>query len=145
MARKPLYTTIDTSGPFFRYDPAKTFRGNARSMLRQMALEGEKDIRQQLASGEGGRAPISNDVSPSRVRLHVTAGIPFTPSGKNVKGAPIRVNVYVPNFGFSRDEARALMAAYSRVEAETHAFRRTTARLRRSRKANAAELLKGIG
>jgi hypothetical protein len=142
VARPRLYTTIDTSGPFFTKNPGKTFRANARSMLRQMALQGEADIRQQLAAGDAARQPISNKVQPAHVSGHVRAGIPFT--ADKAKTGRIQVNVYVPNQGFTAKQGKALMAAYSRVEAETHAFRRTTQRLRRSKKVNAAELLKGL-
>jgi hypothetical protein len=139
---KRLYTTIDTTGPFFTKMPGATFRANARSMLRQMALEGEQDIKANLKAGESNRAVISNKVKPVRVSGHVRAGIPYTP-GKSKTGV-IKVNVYVPNVGFSPKEGRALMAAYSRVEAQTHAFRRTTARLRKAKAINVRELLKGI-
>lgn len=144
MARKPLYTTIDTTGPFFKHDPGKTFRANARSMLRQMGLEGETDIKQQLRAGQSSRAVISNAVNPDRVAAHVTTGIPFSPTGKNKLNGAIQVNVYVPNFGYTKAEGTALMASYSRVERETHAFARTTRRLRASRAVNTAELLKDI-
>lgn len=143
--RKPaLYAQF--SGPFFTSDPTKTFRGNARSMLRQIALEGERIIAAELRSGEVGRSPIhARTVSPVRVSGHVTAGIPFTPvGGKAARRGNINVNVYVPNFGYTPKEARSLMAAYSRVEAETHAFRRTANALRRSRAVNVAELLRDI-
>ena len=144
MARKALYTSIDTTGPFFRDDPARTFRSNARSMLRQMALQGEADIKGQLAVSESSRAVISNKVKPPRVRAHVTAGIPFTLGGKQRLNGAIQVNVFVPNFGFTKKEGTALMAAYSRVERQTGAFARTTRRLRSSKKVNVEELLKGI-
>lgn len=137
-----LYSSVDLTGPFFTKDPAKTFRANARSMMRGLALEGEADIRAQLYMGEAGRAVISNKVRPARVREHVTAGIPFTPA--RAKTGAIRVHVYVPNFRFTPREGRALMAAYSRVERQTGAFARTTRRMRRAKAINVAELLKGL-
>jgi hypothetical protein len=141
--RGPLYTTvIDNTGPFFTHDPAKTFRANARSMLRQLGLEGERDIKAQLKAGESGRAIISNKVSPDRVSAHVTTGVPYTPT-KSKTGA-IQVNVYVPNFGMTKAQGKALMAAYGGLERRTHAFARTTRTLRSSRAVNAAELLKDI-
>jgi hypothetical protein len=137
-------TTIDMSGPFFTHDPAKTFRQNARSMMKAIAEEGESDVKAQLQAGESGRYPISNAVKPSRVSAHVVAGVPYTPQGRNVKGAPINVHVYVGNRGFSTKQGVALMAAHGWLESQVHAFRKTTNRLRRARKANAAELLKGL-
>ncbi len=142
MARPSLYTKIDTSGPFFTKNPGKTFRANARSMLRAMAVEAEESIVSNLKSSDGGRAPISAGVKPAHVSGHVRAGVPHTP-GKSQTGV-IKVNVYVPNFGFSAKQGRALMAAYSRVEAKTRIFRRTTSALRRARSLNVGELLKGL-
>lgn len=136
---------VTFSGPFFTKDPAKTFRANARSMMRGVSLEGEAAVKDILEAGESGRAPISNGVTPVRVSGHVASGIPYTPQGgKRSKTGAILVNVYVPNFGMTRNEGRALMAAYSRVEQETHAFRKTATRLRKARAINVAELLDGI-
>jgi hypothetical protein len=133
-------TTIDLSGPFFTKDPRKTFRPNARVMLKAIEEEGEADVRAQLRAGESGRVPISHGVTPNRVSAHVVGRV------ASLTGKPWQVTavVSVNNSGFSRQEGIALMAAASRVERETHAFRKTTNRLRRSRKANAAELLKGL-
>jgi len=141
MARKPMYTTISRDGPFFARNPGKTFRANARSMMRAIAIEGQVDIIQQLLSGDSGRAPIRQ--LGDHVSAHVAAGVPYTP-GKSQTGQ-IKVNVYVPNFGYSKREGQSLMAAYSRVERQTKAFSRTTRRLRSAKKLNVAELLRGIG
>jgi hypothetical protein len=136
------YRTITYDGPFFTKDPTKTFRGNARSMLRQMALEGARDVRAQLIPGEATRRPISVEIPRRRVSQHVAASVPYTPGASKVGN--ILANVYVPNFGYSRKQGVALMAAYAEVARQTGAFPTTTRRLRRSRKANAAELLKGL-
>lgn len=135
-----LYTTIDTTGPFFSKDPAKTFRSNARSMMRALAIEGQVDIRQQLMTGNASRQPVRQ--LGDHVSDHVSAGVPYTPA-KSTTGV-IKVNVYVPNFGYTKKQGQSLMAAYSRVEKQTHAFRRTTARLRKAKAINTAELLKGL-
>ena len=147
MARTPLYTSISTSGPFFRNQPGATFRANARSMLRAMAIEGQDDIKGQLAAGEAKRAIISNGVQPTRVREHVTAGVPFTPTtGKRatVFGGNIIVNIYIPNWGYTPEQGRALMAAYGGLARKTGAFARTARRLRSARAINVAELLRNI-
>jgi hypothetical protein len=46
-------------GPFFRKDPALTFRQNVRVMMDAVAAEGEKDVRAQYQAGEARRRPIS--------------------------------------------------------------------------------------
>ena len=129
---------ISLSGPFFERDPRKTFRQNARVMMQRIEEEGEGDVRQQMEAGESGRAEISHDMG--RVSQHVVGRV------VSLTGKPWQVTavISVNNSGFSPAEGIALMAAASRVESETHAFRRTTNRLRRARAVNAAELLKGI-
>lgn len=135
-----LITSIDMSGPFFTNDPRKTFRQNARVMLKAVSEEGEADVRLQMRSGESGRATISSKVTPDRVSGHVVGRVTA------LTGKPWQVTavVSVNNTGMTKRQGTALMAAASRVEAQTHAFRRTTGRLRKAKKVNAAELLKGI-
>jgi len=142
MARRSP-TTIDTSGPFFTKDPRKTFRQNIRTMMARVAEEGEQDIQAQQHAGESGRAPISYSSagwSGDRVSDHVVGRV------ESLRGKPWQVTavISVNNSGFSTSQGIALMAAHAEVERQTHAFRRTTGRLRRSRKVNAAELLKGL-
>ena len=140
MARKGVVTTIDMSGPFFKHDPGKTFRQNIRVLMDALSEEGESDVKAQLKAGEGDRYRISNAVKPSRVSGHVVGRT------TNLRGKPWEVTavVSVQNAGFTKKQAVSLMAAASWVESQTHAFRKTTNRLRRARKINAAELLKGI-
>ena len=140
MARKPLYTTIDLSGPFFTKDPSKTFRANARSMMRALVIEAQVDIDAQLIPGDSSRAEVS--ALGGHVSSRVAAGVPYTP-GHSKTGA-ILANVYVPNWGYTPKQARSLMAAYSRVAKTTGAFKRTAQRLRKAKALNVAELLKGL-
>lgn len=135
-----LATSIDLKGPFFQKDPRKTFRQNARVLMDALAREGQEDVRVQMRQGQAGRAPISADVRPARVADHVVGR---TTSLKGRRWALTAV-VSVQNSGLSESKAIALMAAASRVEAKTHAFRRTTGRIKRSRKINTAELMKGL-
>lgn len=138
----PRYkTSIDLSGPFFEKDPAKTFRQNVRVMLAALAEEGEEDVKGALRLGQFGRAPISAGVTPARVADHVKGRV------RSLKGKPWAMNavVSVNNSGLSQRQGKALMAAASKLEGQTHAFRRTTSRLKRSRKINERELLKGLG
>jgi len=133
-------TSMVLTGPFFTKDPKLTFRQNARVMLAAIADEGEADVKVQMEAGESGRKPISTRVTPNRVAGHVVGRV------KGMSGKPWAVTavVSVNNSGFTKAQGKALMAAASRVEGEVHAFRKTTNRLKRSRKINAAELLKGL-
>lgn len=134
-------TSIDLSGPFFTNDPRKTFRQNARVMLARLAEEGEQDVRVQQQASESTRAPISNKVTPDRVSGHVVGRVTALSGKRWALTAVVSVN----NRGQTEAGGIALMAAASRVEERTRAFRRTTYRLRKARAINAAELLKGIG
>ena len=143
MARAPsLRTTRITSihydGPFFTKDPRKTFRQNIRTMMRAIAEEAQQDIETQMRHNQGRRAPIAE--LGDHVSSHVVGRV------KSLRGKPWQVTavISVNNSGFSTSQGIALMAAHAEVERQTHAFRRTTGRLRRSRKVNAAELLKGL-
>ncbi len=132
MARK--IPGMDLSGPFFTRDPAKTFRQNIRDFMDEVADVGADDVRAQLRAGEDRRAPI-HGVSPSRVSAYVQGR---TSSLRGKRWAVTAV-VSVRPVG-SRRQAISIMAAASRVEAQTHAFRRTASRLRKAR----TDLLKGL-
>ena len=113
---------------------------NIKVLMDALSEEGEADVKVQLQAGEGNRAPIARRVQPERVSGHVI-GRTESLRGRNWEVTAV---VSVQNQGFSKAQGTALMAAASRVEGQTHAFRKTTNRLRRARKINAAELLKGI-
>jgi hypothetical protein len=131
-------TSIQFKGPFFDRDPAKTFRANGRKMIAAAVAEGERDVIAQMQRGQGDRERIR--LLGDRVSDHVIGRV------KSLGGKPWAVTgvVSVNNSGFSPAEGVSLMAAASRVEAQTHAFRRTASRLRRARSANLDELLRGI-
>jgi len=132
-------TTIKFDGPFFTGDPAKTFRQNIRALMDVVAAEGEADVKAQMAVGASGRAPI-RALPAQRVSDYVR-GRTVSLTGKRWAVTAV---VSVNNSGFSKREGISLMAAASRVEGQTGAFKRTTARLRRVAKQAEAVLLKGI-
>jgi len=143
MARAPsLRTTRITSihydGPFFTKDPRKTFRQNIRTMMRAIAEEAQQDIETQMRHNQGRRAPIAE--LGDHVSSHVVGRV------KSLRGKPWQVTavISVNNTGFTPAQGISLMAAASEVESQTGAVKRTTSRIRKSRKVNAAELLKGI-
>jgi hypothetical protein len=123
---------VDLSGPFFRSDPAKTFRKNIRDFMDEIAKTGEADVVAQMRAGQGGRAEIrgggrvadyvrGRTSSISGKRWAVTAVVSVRPTG-------------------DRKRAIAIMAAASEIEAREHIFRRTTSRLRKAK----TNLLKGL-
>lgn len=130
-------TSIRKDGPFFRRDPEKTFRGNAHEMMKAVARVGAEDVRGQMRVGEANRAPIR--ALGDRVSDHVGGELRRYPAG-----SPYSAVVFVVNRGFSRDDAISMMAAASRVESQTHAFRKTAGRISRSRAVNVEQLLKGL-
>ena len=139
-SRNGVVTTIHLDGPFFRKDPAKTFRQNVRTMMDAVAAEGAKDVVAQLAEGESRRRPVSGGVEPARVADHVVGRT------HNLRGKPWQVTAVVSanRAGLGRPQAIALTAAASVLEGRIHAFRKTKGRIGRTRKTNMSELLKGI-
>lgn len=129
---------ITATGPFFERDPRLTFRQNVRVMMDRLAEEGAEDVRRQLVAGQGSRRPLGMNLG--RVSWHVVGRT------SSLVGRRWALNavVSVQNEGFTKVQAVKLMAAASYLEGTTHAFRRTTGRLRRAKAVNAAELLKGL-
>jgi hypothetical protein len=131
VARKPIATTIDMSGPFFRKDPVKTFRQNVRELMDQIAVAGESDVKAQMATGQGSRA-VMNMVDPNRVAAHVVGRTKSLGGKRWAVTAVVSVN----NSGLSRAQGIQLMAAASQVERQTGAFKRTASRVRKVSKLN---------
>ena len=129
-------SSIALDGPFFRNDPGKTFRQNARAMMEAVAKEGAKDVTGRMGNGRS-RAPVS--IGGGTVADRVVPLVAF-----NGQLGDVTAVVLVATKGLSRREAIAVRAAGSEVETQTHAFRQMTTRMRRARAINQAELLKGI-
>lgn len=137
MARK--LSGMVYSGPFFAHDPAKTFRQNARVMLKAIADEAAADIAVQFRSGSEGRAEIA--VGGGRVASEVEGYVRGVRSGRPWA---LTARVHIKNTGLTKARAVSLHAAGSRLEGRIHAFRKTTSAMRRAKAINRAELLKGI-
>lgn len=120
---------ISLKGPFFQNDPADTFLGNVSRMLHAAAEEGVKDVVGRMGTN---RAPIAE--LGGHVVEHVIGIVPD----------PTVVSILVANRRFTSTQAVSLMAAASQVESQSHAFRQTTARLRRARAVNVDELTRGL-
>ncbi len=127
---------VDFKGPFFEGDPRKKVEQNIADLMVALAGEAEDDVRGQMSIGEAGRKPISSHVLPTRVSAHVI--------GRPAKRPYTASVVSVRNQGLSQKQGIALMAAASRVEGVTHAFRRTAGRIRRARSIIRANLAKGL-
>ena len=138
MARTPITTTIDLSGPFFTKDPRRTFLQNVRDLMDVIAREGEADVKAQLRQGEPARAPLSAGLSPARVSGHVRGRVSSLSGRRWAYTAVVSVN----NSGLSKKQGIALMAAAAVVERRTGAFKRTGTRLRKAVKR--ADLTKGL-
>lgn len=135
MARTKISSQITFTGPFFTHDPSATFAANVVHMMEGIAQEGERDVRQQLATGEGSRAPLS-------VGGRLSGNVFGRVRGRAPWRRWVAISPYEPSH--SAEEAIAIYAAAARVESETHAFRHTATALRKARAVNAAELLRGI-
>lgn len=123
-------TTIDLSGPFFESDPRKRLGENIRTMLDALAAEGEADVKAQAASHQRTGSFVKGVQGRTRAR-----------SGKRwyLTAVVSQTHVYAwPNGGPKQYRGGELEARYG-------FFRKTKARLNRSRAVNAAELTKGMG
>jgi hypothetical protein len=131
---------VDFKGPFFTRDPVKTYQANVRDLMDKLAAEGERDVKLQMQAGQASRYPLGGGIRPGRVSAHVVGR---TVSLKGKQWAQTAV-VSVRNQGFTKKQAIKLMAAASWLESSIHPFRRTAARIRRSRALLTADLLKGL-
>lgn len=137
-----VVTTIDTSGPFFEKDAAKTYFENLRAMMEAWGAEGEKDVVAQMSAGESSRALVS--ILDERVSEHVLGrAFSVAPPGKNWWETAV-VSVNAKGGGLGRDQAIALLAASKEIESRYHPFRKTASRLRRARAVQQANLTKGL-
>jgi len=132
-------TAIKLDGPFFVGDPARTFRANIRAFMDEVAAQGAADVRAQLAVGASNRRPI-RALPATRVGDHVRGRTSALSGRRWAVTAVVSVN----NSGWSQAQGISVMAAASRVEGQTGAFRRTASRLRRLARRAEAVLLKGI-
>lgn len=124
-------TTIDLTGPFFTKDVAKTLRQNADAMFAAVAAEGESDVKAQSVGFRHETGAFREGVRGRSARLD---GAPFRSPGAVVS----QTHVY----RWARGGVRQYRGG--KVEASRHMFRRTAGRLRRAKKLNVAELLRGL-
>ena len=132
--------SVDLSGPLFERDVKATVRENIRTMLQGIAEEGASSVRDDMAFGEGGRQPISDNVSPDRESEWVFGRV------RSLAGKPwaLTAVISINNHGLSSEQGIALMAGAARVESETHAFRQAASGLRGARAILAADLTRNL-
>ena len=119
---------VDFSGPFFERDPAKTFADNVRDYIGEIVADMAADVRQQVAQGESGRAPI-RAIDNARVSQFVRGRV------ESLSSKPWHYHGVVSpdRTGLSAKQAIALYAAASQVEKRTKAFARTSRATKRQR------------
>lgn len=130
--------TRELRGPFFRADPAATFRQNCRTLLEGIVTEGAEDMRAAYRSNSTGRRLVRG--TGDRVADHVRGRI------RSLGGRPWALTgvASVSPAGLSRDAGVSLLAAASRLETRHKATKRSAARARRSGRAAMRNLLDGI-
>lgn len=119
--------TLDLSGPFFKVDPKKAFRANARSMFEGLAQEGEQEVRAlwPVLTGAGRDGTIG--------RTSSMTGRQWTLS-----------MVVSEQHAYPWPNAGSKEYRGGKVEARVHMFRRVTAGIRRAKAILTADLTKGM-
>ena len=116
----PAISRIAFDGPLFTKDTRKTVRGNIREFLEGAAAEGQQAVRDVLRSGEGSREPIREIGEDARVSQFVVGRV------ESLTGRRWQLNLVTSpsTKGLDKRRSLALMAAASRLEKRTRAFRR---------------------
>jgi hypothetical protein len=119
--------SVTYTGPLFTHDPSKTFRANARVMLKAMADEGQALARDTwpTLTGEGRAGTIG--------RVQSLSGRPWA-----------LYMVVSAQHVYAWPHGGAKQYRGGKVEAKRHMFRRAATSLRSSRALNRAELAKGM-
>ena len=150
-------TTMDLTGPFFETDPTKTLEENARRMLAAMAAEGQADVRAQIRPHNRQTRMVDAGYMEEGVfgRVNKLDSSPFAKPSMVVSAQRIypwggHASIGPHIGGLSADSTMVggfrggAQYRGGKLEKSIHMFRRTAGRMRRSRKLNAAELLKGL-
>lgn len=140
MSRTRIASTISYTGPFFTKDVAATMLDNVQAMMEGIAREGEADIKAQYEAGATGRRPVA-ELGADHVADHLVGRIVSIQTGRRWH---IAAAISPSREGLNAREAISLYAAAATLEELTGAVKRTTARLRRSKKVQIAELTKGL-
>lgn len=133
-----ITTSVELSGPFFEYDPAKRLGENIETMMAAIAREGEEDVQSRVASAGYAGGPFYRGIR-GRVR---------SMTGRRWYRTAVVSQTYVYPWGVhgSRGFSGRGEAEYrgGKLEARHKFFRKTTTRLRKARAVNYAELARGL-
>lgn len=131
MARRD--TQVELVGPFFRVDPRKTFRQNARVLLQAVAEEGEKNVKARAPyyTGRGGDPN-------AHIRDHIRGRV------VSLRGKPWALTSVVSSLFHMYNTYNGKHYGYGRkLERKYRFFRRGVASIRKQRR-EATQLLKGL-
>jgi hypothetical protein len=124
---------VTLEGPFFRKDPGKTFRGNVRDMMDNLAVEMEREVRRQT-DAHAGQMPNWTGWSADHVHGFTEWNIDW--------GTWAAVQAYTK--GMSVKDAKRTKAAAATIERRWHPYRSVKSGIYRSRALITADLAKGL-
>lgn len=143
----PRPPAIRFEGPFFKGDPARTFRQNVRLMMDRIAEEGESAVLDNMGGGPEALAvrPYvrGRTSSLSGRRWAVSGTVSVETSGLAAKQA-VRIMAIAAGRHKPVTSTGRHIGTTLGVEGRTRVFRRVSTAMRRSRKANMDELLRGL-
>lgn len=126
-------TKVTTDGPFFKVDPRKTFRANARVMLQAVADEGEKAVKSRSPYYTGSKGDPN-----AHIRDFIKGRV------KSLSGKPWAMTAVVSSLFHFYNTQNGRHYGYGRkLEARTKFFRRGIATVRPERR-EAEKLLRGL-
>jgi hypothetical protein len=124
---------VETSGPFFRVDPRKTFRQNARVMLEAIAEEGEKAVKARAPYYTGDKGDPN-----AHIRDYIRGRV------KSLRGKPWALTAVVSSLFHMFNTYGGRHYGYGRkLERKQRFFRRGIATVRKQRR-EAENLLRGL-
>lgn len=140
MPRQGKYgAKVTYSGPIFEKDVKKTFRQNARVMLLQVAEDGEQLVRSELSAHRGAEAPHISDHIEGRVKS--LSGKPW----QLTSVVTSQLHMTLPGHkGYMTFLETGMKGARQTTFRGLYVFRRVGSAIKRTRRAQQADLTKGL-
>lgn len=124
---------VELVGPFFKIDPRKTFRANAKVLLTAIAEEGEKEVKARSPFYTGDKGDPS-----AHIRDDITGRT------KSLRGKPWALTAVVSSLFHMRHTYNGKHYGYGlKLERKYRFFRRGVSVIRKQRR-EAMQLLKGM-
>lgn len=124
---------VELVGPFFKVDPRKTFRANARVMLTAIAEEGEKAVKTRSPYYTGAKGDPN-----AHIRDFIRGRV------KSLRGKPWALTAVVSSLFHLYNTQNGRHYGYGRkLERQTRFFRRGVSSIRKQRR-EAENLLRGL-